>query len=138
MAIKKELSKIDHLFKKGASGNPAGRPKLGLALSDSLRAMLNSKSVTINVEIKRPDGFMDKRTYDITADRNLNDLVALALIEKAISSDVPAINAIFDRLEGKPTPSKPESLNEDDNEFENLPPKEKEKLLLSLIKKATK
>lgn len=66
-------------FKEGESGNPNGRPKSDKQFRDAL-----------TLAIKRTDG-----------DKSKLDRVADALIDKALTGDVPAINAIADRLDGK-------------------------------------
>ena len=66
-------------WKPGQSGNPAGRPK-SRPFNDALRAEI--KAAENDPEILRS--------------------VAKALLEKALSGDVAAINALGDRLDGKP------------------------------------
>lgn len=68
-------------FPPGQSGNPAGRPRNTKFLSDRLRERVEDKAGEL-------------------ADRILDRLLALA--EKDDSTALGAINAIFDRLEGKP------------------------------------
>ncbi len=67
-------------FKSGMSGNPGGRPKGDKLFRDAL-----------TLAIKRSDG-----------DKTMLAHIADALVSKALSGDVPAINAIADRLDGKP------------------------------------
>lgn len=67
-------------FKEGQSGNPGGRPKGDKQFREALQTA-----------IKRTDG-----------DKTQLARIAEALVVKAISGDVPAINAIADRLDGKP------------------------------------
>lgn len=69
-------------FKKGQSGNPAGRPKSAL-LSDALRRRL------AEVDDKDVEG----RTHA--------EVIADQLIAKAKEGDVAAIREIADRVEGK-------------------------------------
>jgi hypothetical protein len=68
-------------FTKGKSGNPAGRPKRGAALTDILSYKLDQKT----------DG--GKLRREVIADK---------LIELAEAGDLPALRCIFDRLDGKP------------------------------------
>lgn len=68
-------------FEPGESGNPGGRPKSNKQFKEAL-----------NVAIKRTDGDKTKLAQ-----------IAEALVEKAIAGDVPAINAVADRLDGKAT-----------------------------------
>jgi hypothetical protein len=72
-------------FKPGHSGNPGGRPKK-LPITDALRRILS--------------GHVPART---PKKANGEDLVALALIKKAVGGDLRAIAEIADRTEGKPT-----------------------------------
>ena len=67
-------------FEQGKSGNPGGRPKGDKQFRDAL-----------NVAIKRTEG-----------DKTMLAHIAEALVCKAMLGDVPAINAIADRLDGKP------------------------------------
>ena len=67
-------------FQKGNSGNPGGRPKTDKLFREAL-----------NVAIKRTEG-----------NKTMLAHIADALVAKAIMGDVPAINAIADRLDGKP------------------------------------
>lgn len=67
-------------FGKGQTGNPGGRPKTDKIFREAL-----------NLAIKRTEG-----------DKTKLARVAEALVEKALTGDVPAINAIADRLDGKP------------------------------------
>lgn len=69
-----------HLFQPGQSGNPAGRPKRGQPMADSLRAVLNQKD---------ENGVQNKH------------LIAQTIIEQAIKGQQWAINFIFDRLDGR-------------------------------------
>ena len=75
-------NRVGKHFRKGRSGNPAGRPKSAM-LSDALRRRLGE------VDEKDPE----ERTHaEVIADR---------LIAKAKEGDVPAIREIGDRVEGK-------------------------------------
>ena len=67
-------------FEPGQSGNPAGRPKADKAFANMLRIAI-------------------KQAHDEGRDKLR--AVADALVDKAISGDVQAINAIADRLDGK-------------------------------------
>lgn len=68
-------------FEPGVSGNPGGRSKKEKLFRDAL-----------SVAIKRTDGDKTKLAQ-----------IAEALVDKAIAGDVPACNAIADRLDGKVT-----------------------------------
>jgi hypothetical protein len=76
-------NKVGNRFKKGASGNPQGRPKLTL-LSEALRAQLAEEM---------PDA--SERTYaEAIAERLCK--------EAAMAGNVQAAREIADRTEGKP------------------------------------
>lgn len=64
-------------WKAGESGNPAGRPKKGLAVTDVMHQMLEEKP-----EIKKA--------------------LAAKLFEMAIGGDITAIRELLNRLEGMP------------------------------------
>ncbi len=72
-------------FEKGKSGNPGGRPKTKHWRDAIRRAVLDTEEPDPN-----------------SAVRNI-DRLALALVEKALSGDVPAMKEIGDRLDGKPS-----------------------------------
>src|SRR5262245_50295357 len=90
MATKKKTSKqpkrgrLANLtpWKRGQSGNPAGRPKKR-TVSEELRARLEEQ-------------------YPGRSDATYGRMVAEALVTEAITGNVPAIKEIFDRTEGKP------------------------------------
>lgn len=65
-------------FEEGKSGNPGGRPK-DKPFADALRMAIKEAG----------------------PDHKALRAVAVALLEKAQSGDVPAINALADRLDGK-------------------------------------
>lgn len=72
-------------FRPGQSGNPGGRPKK-LPITDALRRILGGKL---------PASVPKASTGE--------DLVAFALIKKAVGGDLRAIAEIADRTEGKAT-----------------------------------
>jgi uncharacterized protein DUF5681 len=86
-------------FKPGQSGNPAGRPR------DTITPHLRDL-----VRMKHPG--KDEVTY--------GELVARALLTRAIVGDVQAIKEVFDRLEGKPRQALDVTVEERKRElFEN-------------------
>jgi len=72
-------------FRPGQSGNPGGRPKK-LPITDALRRILSRR-----IPAKDPRTAIGE------------DLVAFALIRKAVKGDLRAIAEIADRTEGKAT-----------------------------------
>ena len=69
-------------WKKGQSGNPRGRPRRGSCLADLLRR-----------ELDRAD----------SAGVPHKQAIVSRLVELACEGSLPAIQQIFDRLEGRPT-----------------------------------
>ena len=74
-ACKADKQKGSNMFQKGQSGNPAGRPKKGQALTDILKTVV------------------DKRK------------LAEKLLELAYDGDITAIKYVYDRVDGKPMQS---------------------------------
>ena len=70
-------------WKKGESGNPAGRPPHTRYISEYIAEYLK----------KVPKGEVDKRTTE--------ELIALALLRKCMSGDIRAIELTMERTEGK-------------------------------------
>jgi len=68
---------IGRPFPPGVSGNPAGRPKKGTAMTDIMRAMMDDK----------PD---------------IAKAIMVKLLQMAAEGDITAIREVLDRLEGKP------------------------------------
>ena len=67
-------------FEKGQSGNAEGRPVSQKAFANMLRLAINEAVAEGGTKLRQ---------------------VASALVDKAISGDVPAIREIADRLDGK-------------------------------------
>lgn len=85
-------NKLDNLnpFKKGQSGNPAGRPKGALN-----RSTIARKWLEVNQSLKNP----------LTGENEMmsqEDLMTLALIKKAREGDVSAYKALMDSGYGAP------------------------------------
>ena len=86
------------LFKKGESGNPKGRPKKEVCLTDILREQGELKDVEYGGEkITRAEALAKK-------------LYALAM-----SGDVNAIKYIYDRAEGRPAVTVNQNITNMDN-----------------------
>ncbi len=75
-------NKIGKQFPKGISGNPSGRPKL-TKLTDALREQISELNPGASEE-------------------TIAEAIAAKLIKLALAGDIAAINAVFDRTEGKP------------------------------------
>lgn len=82
---------VPHNFKKGQSGNPAGKPKGTLSAKVIIRKWLESRE-----KIKNPLNGNKEEMVTIL------DSMTLAIIAKARKGDVNAFNALLDRTEGKP------------------------------------
>lgn len=76
---------IEHQFRKGQSGNPAGRPK-GTSLDAKLRELLESSELN---GIKLADN------------KVVGDIIVLALVKHAANGDQTLLRYIFDRVCGK-------------------------------------
>lgn len=85
-----ERPRYTHWFKKGQSGNPAGRPK-GKSLTHTLREMLE-KEINLN-------------NHPITGEVNvrltMKEVIILAMMKKALRGDMEAIKTILERIDGK-------------------------------------
>lgn len=71
---------VQHQFKPGQSGNPAGRPK-GQSVTAILRQVVDADDSTLAEQLVRK------------------------LVDRAIGGDIRAIREVLDRLEGKPRQS---------------------------------
>lgn len=75
-----------HLFQKGQSGNPAGRPKKEATLTNILQRIADERSVALN-----------------GADMiSAKEALARKLIQMAMGGDIQAIKYIYDRIDGTP------------------------------------
>lgn len=86
----------DGTFGPGNIANPNGRPPKELAISDTIRAMMNEKP-----EIKRA--------------------LSAKLIEMALKGDLAAIREVMDRIEGKPLQRSETDLTTLGKEIQYLP-----------------
>lgn len=87
------MGQIDNLknFEKGKSGNPNGRPKGSKNRSTSLKKMLGLKAQIINPASE--DGEIMKGTVE--------DKMAAAMVQKALSGNLMAFREIMDCVYGK-------------------------------------
>lgn len=79
-------------FKPGQSGNPAGKPK-GTFKDELL--------VALEKEARREIAFMEATSGE-TIKMSVNQLIARALVNKAMKGDTKAIEIYYDRFLGKP------------------------------------
>lgn len=85
-------------FKKGQSGNPKGRPPAGLSFNDQLRVVLTDDG-------NQPLGTVKKGK---TALRT----VVEQLVKAALEGDAWAVREVADRLDGKPTQTIDQNIND--------------------------
>jgi len=80
-------------WEKGKSGNPKGRPKAGLAMSELIVKLLEAgpKAAIRKAIETQPEAV--KRKW----------MVAEALVNRAIDGDTKAIQLVLEYMEGKPT-----------------------------------
>jgi len=104
----KKKSNGKHLFKKGESGNPSGRPKKGYAWADVYNNILE-----INLSLKFNG---EKRQIDISSEpkQKMRYILGLSLLEQGLLGNVKAIQELADRTEGKPR-DKVEITDEENN-----------------------
>lgn len=87
-------------WKKGGSGNPYGKGKRPLFMSEALREVMEAKSVRLHL-YKEVDGVGTHKDLNLRVDRNFYHAAAVAVALKAAEGDLGAIQYITDRLEGK-------------------------------------
>ena len=105
------MSKLDNLkpFKKGESGNPNGRP-----IGSLNRSTVAKKWLSTNQEYKNP---LTSESEKLSQE----DIMTLALINKARKGDVAAYKALMDSGYGNPKDSLDVTMAEDNNiDFKEL------------------
>jgi hypothetical protein len=85
-------------FQKGTSGNPNGRPKKGDSMADICNELLSAKSIRLTITPQ--EGTPIKKL--IKSQKSIRHAVAVIQIEKALAGDMPAVNFLTDRSEGRP------------------------------------
>ena len=106
MANEENIKK--HQFKKGQSGNPAGRPVGSFSRSSIAKRWLET---------------LEKSKNPITGlyeDLTQEDIMTLAVLKKARQGDVRAYDALMNSVYGKPKESKDITVNEEPRLFPNL------------------
>jgi hypothetical protein len=84
------------MFVKGQSGNPGGRPKKDISLTNILKRQAEKKDVEYNGQkIKRKDAIAQK------------------IWQLALSGDLTAMKYIFDRIDGKPVETIKQHITEE-------------------------
>lgn len=105
---------IEHQFKPGQSGNPAGKPKGTRTLTAILRDIVDSNAGKI---------FGDKIPAEMKG-KTCGELLMLKLIALGIKDDRIAIGDVIDRLEGRPLQKQEVKTDIRMIEVEIVPPKE--------------
>ena len=100
--IKPEKQVNSTQWKPGQSGNPNGRPKKGLAITDIMREMLE----------ERPE---------------IRKALSAKLFELALKGDLAAIREVMDRLEGRPLQPQSDIPPESVDDFLHIYKPEKKK-----------
>ena len=90
-------SSKDHLWKKGQSGNPKGRPKGSRSVSDTFRKIASSDYAKLVIGRGKVEQEIDLKTDGC----DIIEAVAVCVIDKALKGDLKAADMIFDRLDGK-------------------------------------
>jgi len=105
------------MFVKGQSGNPGGRPKKDISLTNILKRQAEKKDVEYNGQkIKRKDAIAQK------------------IWQLALSGDLTAMKYIFDRIDGRPSETIKQQIGFDgDLNFLAMSPEDRRVLLAKYI-----
>lgn len=132
------MSRIDNLkpFRPGQSGNPKGRPKGTVGLTNILReALNNSKYSVVEGELlndeNEPTGTMVKIRAKYPTVKNIVSTV----LNLAKNGNMRAIEFIFDRIEGKPSQNINTNLNTRVPDKVEFTEEEKKKEIKRLLKR---
>lgn len=90
-------------FKPGQSGNPNGVPKREKRFSTILANLLESSEVDASYSFTDDKGVLITKHIQVKSEngKTLFHALALALIAKGLSGEIPAIKEAVDRLEGR-------------------------------------
>ena len=121
-------------FKKGQSGNPAGRKKGVPSLTQTLKQMLDASELNLEVRTQMPGKLPEIKRFNIKTDHSIKYAVTMAMISQAIAGDMRAINAIWDRIEGR-VETREKEKDPEKTEFENLTIEEKQQKIIELFPK---
>ncbi len=133
---KKEVKGKVTRFKKGISGNKAGRPVGIKSLSVVLQDLVNADEIKLEITTMRPgdnpgdNPIPEKNSFHIKSNMTIKYAVNVALINKALRGDVNAISLIYDRLEGRAIQT---NLVADGDKYKHLSTDEKRVKLLELF-----
>jgi len=76
-------------WKKGQSGNPGGRPKIGVSVTKLVAEALEHKITARGIDGK------EKKAKVV-------EFLAEIIVARALKGDIPMIKAIWDRIDGLP------------------------------------
>jgi len=120
-------------FKAGWKGGPGRKPGTKI-ISKSLREILESDAV--NLEITQVDKAGKKKVqkYDLKVDKNITYALSVALIREGLKGDVRALKEIYDRIDGKAVQAV-EIFDCAPDEMENMSQEELKSLRSSIVSK---
>ena len=90
---------VEHQFKPGVSGNPAGKPKGALNITSRIKKLLEMK-----LDVKDP-------VTTKPCKKTVSEIIGLRLAKEAMGGNIKAVKIILDRTEGKI--SSPEQSSEE-------------------------
>jgi len=93
----------DTQFKKGQSGNPAGKPKGATSYGVAIKRLLKADKMTIHLEINGKSKETTIKTK--VGELNFYDALASVQLTRALKGDRGSIKDLIDRIEGTPTQS---------------------------------
>ena len=80
---------IEHRFKPGQSGNPAGRAKGVVSITTRIKKLLE-----MELQVKDP-------VSNEACKKTVSEIIGLRLAKEAMSGNIKAVKIILDRTEGK-------------------------------------
>jgi len=84
-------------WKKGQSGNPAGRPKNVKYFSEVAKELLEARKIKIQYEING-----NKKNLDLKTSKTISHGLVSALIVEGLKGNVKAAQFLVERIEGRP------------------------------------
>jgi hypothetical protein len=89
-------------FKKGYDSrrNYNGRPKK--TTTEIMNELSDVKTLTYSIELTDTNGNKRKKTGRVKTRKTIKEMIAVQLLQKAVSGDLKAIREFLDRTEGKP------------------------------------
>lgn len=87
-------------FKKGRSGNPAGRKPNHRYFSEIARQILSTKKIKISYSYPTKRG-QEHKVVEVSSDQSIVHGIIAVLAQEALSGNVTAAKELIDRVEGK-------------------------------------